>query len=64
MIALEIGDSVLFQKILGAAEQRSLKVQVRGKELTTELATKTLSLNPAFNGKIILRQISKMRNIQ
>jgi hypothetical protein len=64
MVGLEISDAILFEKILRAAEQRSLKIQVRGKECTTELATKASSMNPTFNGKIILRQVSRMRDIK
>jgi hypothetical protein len=64
LITLEVADSILFQKILGAAEQRSLKVQVRGKELTTELATRSSSLAPAFRGRIVLRQCSPMRDVR
>ncbi len=61
LVTLEVADSILFQKILGAAEQRSLRIQVRGKELTTELATRSSSLNPSFRGRIVLRQCSPMR---
>ena len=64
LVTLEISDSILFQKILGAAEQRSLKIQVRGKELTTELATRSSSLNPSFRGRIVLRQCSPMREVK
>jgi hypothetical protein len=61
MIDLEISDAILFQKIMAAAGQRSLKVQARGKEFACELATRSSSLNPAFKGHLVLRQCSPMR---
>jgi hypothetical protein len=65
MIGLEVSnDPILFQKLVNAAEQRSLKMQIRGKEFNTELATKTSSPGPEYKGRIVLRQCSKMQDVK
>jgi hypothetical protein len=65
MLEIEISkDPILFQKLIAAAEQRNLLVQIRGREFTTELATKKANPGPDFSGRMTLRQNSVMRTVR
>jgi hypothetical protein len=64
LIGIEVTkDPVLFQKLVDAANQRSVRVQVRGQEFSTELAVQNSFQGPDFKAKIVLRQCSSMRKI-
>jgi hypothetical protein len=64
IIAIEVNkDPILFQKLVNAANQRNVKIQVRGKEFSTELATQNSIQGQDFKAKIVLRQCSSMRSI-
>jgi hypothetical protein len=64
LIGLEVTkDPVLFQKLVDAANQRNVKVQVRGQEFSTELASQNSFQGPDFKAKLVLRQCSTMRKI-
>jgi hypothetical protein len=64
LAGLEItGDIDLYRLIVNAAEQRSIRVQLYGREFTAELATKNSHPGPVFSGKIVLRQCSPVRDI-
>jgi hypothetical protein len=64
LIGLEVTkDLDLYRLIINAAEQRSIRIQLYGREFTTELATKNAHPGPAFSGKIVLRQCSPVRDI-
>lgn len=64
LIGIEVNkDPILFQKLVDAANQRNVRIQVRGKEFSTELAAQNSFQGPEFKSKIILRQCSSMRNI-
>jgi hypothetical protein len=64
LIGIEVTqDPILFQKLIDAANQRSVRVQVRGQEFSTELATQNSIQGQEFKAKIVLRQCSGMRKI-
>jgi hypothetical protein len=64
LIAIEVTqDPILFQKLVDAANQRSVRVQVRGQEFSTELATQNSIQGQDFKAKVVLRQCSSMRKI-
>jgi hypothetical protein len=64
LIVLEVTkDPDLFQRVVNAAEQRNIKVQVNGKEFAAELAMKNSYPGPPFSGKVTIRQCSPLRNI-
>ena len=65
LIGLEVNkDPVLFQKLVDAANQRNVRVQVRGKEFAAEKASQISLPGPDFKSKIVLRQCSSMRSIE
>jgi hypothetical protein len=64
LIGIEVsGDPVLYQKLVDAANQRSVRVQVRGQEFSTELAAQNSIQGQDFKAKIVLRQCSSMRKV-
>ncbi len=64
LIGLEvIKDLDLYRLMVNAAEQRSIRVQVYGREFTAELATKNAHPGTDFSGRIVLRQCSPVRDI-
>jgi hypothetical protein len=64
LIGIEVSkDPVLFQRLIDSANQRNVKVQVRGQEFSTELATQNSFQGGEFKAKVILRQCSTMRKI-
>jgi hypothetical protein len=64
LIGIEVSqDPILYQKLVDAANQRNVRVQVRGQEFATELATQNSIQGKEFKAKVVLRQCSSMRKI-
>jgi hypothetical protein len=64
LIGIEVTqDPILFQKLVDAANQRSIRIQMRGQQFSAELATQNSFPGPDFKAKIVLRQCSAMRKI-
>ena len=64
LVSLEVTrDLEMYRLLVNAAEQRSVRIQVYGREFSAELATKSSRPGTDFSGKIILRQCSPVRDI-
>jgi hypothetical protein len=64
LLTLEVTKDVdFFQKLVNAAEQKNVKVQINGKEFAAEMAMKNSYPGPPFSGKVTIRQCSPLRPI-
>jgi hypothetical protein len=64
LVVLEVTkDPDFFQKVVNAAEQKNIRVQINGKEFTAEMAMKMSYPGPPFSGKITIRQCTPLRSI-